>query len=535
MCSLWTLSTFNDLWMHIRKTRLDRPKKQSNADPSLLTVYCAESVLGLVWDPQEDVIIFRLNKWTDRKVTKRSVLSFIASQFDPLGLISSTTLSWKRFCQELWKNKTKWDDELTPTDVKEWKKLMKDVKDQTFNWKRQALSDGHWNLRVFTDASKEGYAAVIYGRSSEPTGKVQTKILFAKSRFMPLKPLTIFKAELVAPQIGARALRHVQKELQLEEAKITAWSDSKCVLYWLRKTRPEALPRFIQNRVKNIHELGIRFRFVPACDDPADVGSRECPPEELQENPCWWNGPELLSHDEAEWPEDIEVTQEDVTEELQLIQTQPATTFLVNNNQTEEVTDITSYNNLQKLESVISKIILLSNEANKRPDVQHSVLKQKTLKPVIKLAQWTITPAEIQRWQLRKDEEGIYRTHARLDNIPHRISQVYLPSNHHITHSIILQYHVQSILGGVSLVPSKLRQEYCLPKGRQTVKKIIKRDCHGCRRWSAKPFRPPPLPTPPAERVTPSRSFQHIGVDYLEPVLVKIIQFRRGGYVQSHV
>ncbi|VDD93189.1 unnamed protein product [Enterobius vermicularis] len=54
------------------------------------------------------------------------------------------------------------------------------------------------------------------------------------------------------------------------------------------------------NRVKNIHELGIRFRFVPACDDPADVGSRECPPEELQENPCWWNGPELLSHDEAE-------------------------------------------------------------------------------------------------------------------------------------------------------------------------------------------------------------------------------------------
>ena len=46
---------------------------------------------------------------------------------------------------------------------------------------------------------------MVYEKSSEPTGKVQTKILFAKSRLMPIKRLTIPKAELVAAQIGARA------------------------------------------------------------------------------------------------------------------------------------------------------------------------------------------------------------------------------------------------------------------------------------------------------------------------------------------
>ena len=75
--------------------------------------------------------------------------------------------------------------------------------------------------------------------------------------------------------------------------------------------------------------------------------------------------------------------------------------------------------------------------------------------------------------------------------------------------------------GGVSLVLSHLRQEYWLPKERQTVKKIIKRDCYWCRIWSAKPFRLPPMPVLPAERVTPSRTFQHVGVDYLGPILVK--------------
>lgn len=30
----------------------------------------------------------------------------------------------------------------------------------------------------------------------------------------------------------------------------------------------------------------------------------------------------------------------------------------------------------------------------------------------------------------------------------------------------------------------------------------------------------PIMPAPPAERLTPSRTFQHIGIDYLEPILV---------------
>ena len=100
-----------------------------------------------------------------------------------------------------------------------------------------------------------------------------------------------------------------------------------------------------------MHELGVQFRSAPTYDNPEDVGSWGCLLEELQANSCWWNRPEWLSNNEAEWPEDFEVTRE-VTEEVRPVQTQLVTNFLVNNDQIGEVTNVTSYSNLQKIESV---------------------------------------------------------------------------------------------------------------------------------------------------------------------------------------
>lgn len=107
------------------------------------------------------------------------------------------------------------------------------------------------------------------------------------------------------------------------------------------------------------------------------MGSRGCLPEELQENSCWWNGPEWLSKNEDEWPENVEVTQEEVTQEAQPEQTQQLTTLVVNHDQREEVIDVTGHSILHKLESVVSRILILVNKAKKRPDLQRSVLKKR--------------------------------------------------------------------------------------------------------------------------------------------------------------
>ncbi|VDO31700.1 unnamed protein product [Onchocerca flexuosa] len=43
----------------------------------------------------------------------------------------------------------------------------------------------------------------------------------------------------------------------------------------------------------------------------------------------------------------------------------------------------------------------------------------------------------------------------------------------------------------------------------------------GCKRWTAKTFKLPTMPNYPESRVTRSRAFAQVGLDYLCPILVK--------------
>ena len=131
---------------------------------------------------------------------------------------------------------------------------------------------------------------------------------------MPLKQLTIPRIELVAAAVGVKVVQYVQRQLHLDSTKITAWSDSKCVLYWLTHPKPESLPRFIHNRIKTIRETGIQFRYVPTHDNPADIGSRGCTPSQLQENQLWWKGPQWPAQSEETWPTNIPITEDPTTE-----------------------------------------------------------------------------------------------------------------------------------------------------------------------------------------------------------------------------
>ena len=61
-----------------------------------------EQALGLLLDPQKDVLqIKAVDK--DLPVSKRGILSFISSIFDPLGMIAPAILEPKLIIQELWR------------------------------------------------------------------------------------------------------------------------------------------------------------------------------------------------------------------------------------------------------------------------------------------------------------------------------------------------------------------------------------------------------------------------------------------------
>ena len=61
-----------------------------------------ERALGIIWDPQEDILqIKTINK--DSMLTKRGLLSFIRSIYDPIGITSPLMLEPKLIIQELWR------------------------------------------------------------------------------------------------------------------------------------------------------------------------------------------------------------------------------------------------------------------------------------------------------------------------------------------------------------------------------------------------------------------------------------------------
>uniref|UniRef100_A0A182NCB7 Uncharacterized protein n=1 Tax=Anopheles dirus TaxID=7168 RepID=A0A182NCB7_9DIPT len=66
------------------------------------------STLGLIWEPAEDSIRFRIElPPAASSLTRRLVLSYIAKIFDILGVLGPTIVLAKLFMQQLWSLKAK--------------------------------------------------------------------------------------------------------------------------------------------------------------------------------------------------------------------------------------------------------------------------------------------------------------------------------------------------------------------------------------------------------------------------------------------
>lgn len=74
-----------------------------NGDESIKT-------LGVTWNPSSDCFQYRVTlSPTVSNPTKRTVLSEVASLFDPLGLLAPLVISEKKFLQKLWAEGMGWD------------------------------------------------------------------------------------------------------------------------------------------------------------------------------------------------------------------------------------------------------------------------------------------------------------------------------------------------------------------------------------------------------------------------------------------
>ena len=131
----------------------------------------SERALGVGWDVESDSFIFKVTEQANFAVaTRRSILSRIASVFDPLGFISPFILKGKQILQSLCRRGVSWDEDLTDADLDNWEKWEADLQElPRFSISRCLKPESFgtvMNCQVhhFSDASDVGYGVVTYVR-----------------------------------------------------------------------------------------------------------------------------------------------------------------------------------------------------------------------------------------------------------------------------------------------------------------------------------------------------------------------------------
>ncbi|KAL3077417.1 hypothetical protein niasHT_033955 [Heterodera trifolii] len=278
-------------------------------------------VLGLIWDTDKDEIVFEFpTHGLEKLATRRLVLSFLASLFDPLGLMGPCIQPLKLFFQTLWEEKKGWDDVLSEKEQTQWASFQENWKDQTLKIPRRAMLQGNPSLELhaFVDASIHTFAAAIYIRAVEGS-QISVWLIFSKNRLKPKnasKALTVPRMELMAILIGIRGLKFVADQIRRPISQLHIWGDSQIALSWIASK--EAQPKFIERRVKEIRTLNeCAFHFVRTAENPADIATRGAKPGELKDKSLWWNGPSWLKEDHNQWPKEMEFEIKDPPENLE--------------------------------------------------------------------------------------------------------------------------------------------------------------------------------------------------------------------------
>ncbi|KAK3730338.1 hypothetical protein QZH41_002078 [Actinostola sp. cb2023] len=306
------VTVFGTAKFTLHKWHSNEPQLDSDGDPKddqqsyakqQLGVQQGETkMLGLSWNKRNDTLAVTFPE-KPAEVTKREILRFLASVYDPLGLVSPVTLVGKMLYRAVCDRHLPWDEKVSDNIALQWHKFMSSLPNKVdvvrslpfFKEQIKAVI-----LHVFGDASAAGVSAAVYAVIHQASGTSQG--LVAASSRLAKKNLTIPRLELVSAHMAANLVDNVRKALEgYPVNQVQGWLDSTVALCWIK--RRGSYKQFVGNRVLKINEKDfIEWRHVGTDQNPADLGSRGCKADQL--SGVWLEGPEWLSN-AGNWPEDI--------------------------------------------------------------------------------------------------------------------------------------------------------------------------------------------------------------------------------------
>lgn len=496
--------------------------------------------LGVLWKPSEDTFHFRVKTKLGENMTKRGVLSQIATLFDPLGWLSPIIIIAKLLMQELWRKEIPWDAQLDEKTSQDWCQFVKElVTVEEIIIPRWCCYEGETiEIHGFCDASEKAYGAVVYIRIIKNQEATVT-LLQAKSKVAPSKrQLTLPKLELCAASLLAKLIQKTVEALAITEIQIFAWSDSMITLGWI-KGNPSQWKSFVANRVSEIQDNvpTNHWNYVSTTDNPADLITRGVKPQKLKNNRMWWNGPDWLQQ-VSNLPQELETTISVIEEKsVCLVQVQE-----------ELITD--RFSNLGRMQRVLAYCLRFISRARKQTANTGSLTVaevRQSLTIAIKLTQAKHFAEEIQQLRNKRqvskqsklaaldpylDEGQTIHVGGRLMHAELTLgakNPIILPGKNLLTQLVIRNAHISTLHGGVTLTLTVLRKQYWITNAKNAVKSVV-HNCTTCVRYR-KQTQTQLMGHLPEARVTPSYPFLHTGLDYAGPIQCRI---SKGRGVKSH-
>ena len=172
-------------------------------------------ILGTKWDKSDDMLETQVPDPPDNQpLTKRGILSHLASIYDPLGMILPTTVKEKQIYKDVCDETKGWNTEVSDQLKREWIKWSNQLK--TVRVPRSVARGAGLvqavHLHVFADASNIACSAVTIAVVEGERGVVKG-LLTSKSRISK-RNTSIARLELVGKQMAANMVRNLHNALK---------------------------------------------------------------------------------------------------------------------------------------------------------------------------------------------------------------------------------------------------------------------------------------------------------------------------------
>jgi hypothetical protein len=510
-------------------------------------VSSTQRVLGMRWNPSNDAFDMEFRSMAtsalEAPFNKRQLLGVISRMFDPLGFLSPAITSAKVLFQRLCVSKVDWDCAM-PEDVRrQWQCWLDSLQRMSFRVPRrlwnQEGGQTQFELHGFADASEKAYAACVYLRAVDHHHRhVTVTLVMGKSRVAPVRSISISRLELLGAMILARLMNFVSTSLP--DIPRTLWTDSMNALQWISQ-ESRLRQRFIQNRVQEIRKLTsvAEWKHVAGLENPADLPSRGCLPEELTRESSWLLGPSFLRNYTSESQDNGDRV---VTREMSDSPLVDESTLVCDSDvgSLSSLVDVSRFSSWVKLVRVFAWVRRFIHAVRSR-SLDSSDTQERTLSAQELNDSWLVVIRDVQRIGLSNelshlrgrarptalvrdlnlflDDDGLIRAKGRLAaSVPFDENHpVLIPRGSEAEDLIIRHCHDVVLHGGVAATLCKIREQYWILRGRQKVKQTLAK-CVTCRRMQGRPFTVAQTPDLPDFRRQALRAFQTVGIDYAGPM-----------------